>query len=156
MKKLFSIVLAGTILAACGGGSAKMEAELAKAKQRMTDSLKTVDSLKNIAAKQQKTVDSLKAIAAKRHHSSSDVTPRYADAEGTTAAPEAKKKGMSGAVKGALIGAGVGAVSGAIIDKKHGEGAIVGGVLGAGAGAATGAILDKNKKKKEATTATKQ
>ncbi len=150
MKKLFSIVMAGMILTACGSNAARMEAELAKAKQRMTDSLRTVDSLKNITAKQQKTVDSLKAVAAKHRNSSSDVTPRYADAEGTTAAPEAKKKGMSGAVKGALIGAGVGAVSGAIIDKKHGEGAIVGGVLGAGAGAATGAILDKNKKKKEA------
>lgn len=57
---------------------------------------------------------------------------------------------MSSTAKGAIIGAGVGAVTGAIVDKKHGEGAIVGAVLGAGAGAGTGAIIDHNKKKKEA------
>ena len=157
MKRLLSILLFGSLLAACGNGgnnAAKLEDEVAKAKMRMMDSLKTVDSLKSIAAKEQKTADSLKAVAAaasKHHSGSSNVSPRYADAEGTgSAAPAAapKKKGMSSTAKGAIIGAGVGAVTGAIVDKKHGEGAIVGAVLGAGAGAGTGAIIDHNKKKK--------
>jgi len=67
------------------------------------------------------------------------------------ATEEKKKKGMSNAAKGAIIGAGAGAVGGAIINKENrGKGAIIGGAVGAGAGAVTGVILDKRKKKKEA------
>lgn len=72
---------------------------------------------------------------------------RVADAP-APAAP--KKKGWSGAAKGAVIGAGAGAVAGAVIDKNNrGAGAVIGGLSGAGVGAATGAIIDHNKKKKK-------
>ena len=61
---------------------------------------------------------------------------------------EQKKKGWSGAAKGAVIGAGVGAIGGAVIDKKKpAQGAIIGGLAGAGLGAGTGAILDSKKNK---------
>ncbi len=139
------LVMVTSFLASCGNNAAKMEEEIAKAKQHTLDSVKTVDSLKAIAAKQQKTMDSLKTAAAE----AKKVRPAYADASsGETAQPQPKKKGWSNTAKGAVIGAGVGAVGGALIDKKHGEGAIVGGLLGAGAGAGTGAILDAKKKKK--------
>lgn len=62
-----------------------------------------------------------------------------------------KKKGLSNAVKGSLIGVGTGAAAGAIIDKNHrGEGAIIGGVTGAVGGALGGALIDRNKRKKAA------
>ncbi len=56
-----------------------------------------------------------------------------------------KRKGWSGAAKGAVIGAGVGAITGAVVSKKKGTGAIIGGLAGAGVGAGTGAILDSKK-----------
>lgn len=60
----------------------------------------------------------------------------------------AKKKGMSKAAQGAVIGGASGAVAGAIISKKKGLGAVVGGVVGA----AGGYIIGKNKEKKEMKT----
>ena len=146
------IMTAVTFLTACGNNAAKMEEEIAKAKQHTLDSMRVADSLKTVVAKQQKTLDSLKAIAAAKENSkgSRAVRPAYADASsGETAQPQPRKKGWSSTAKGAVIGAGVGAIGGAIIDKKHGEGAVVGGLIGAGVGAGTGAIID-GKKKKEA------
>lgn len=64
---------------------------------------------------------------------------------GTIAQPEAKKKGMSKAAKGAVIGGAAGAVGGAIISKKKGLGAVIGGIVGA----AGGYIIGKTKDKKD-------
>ena len=159
MKNFIVLLMAGFLMTACGNNAANTEAEIAKAKQHMLDSIKTVDSLKAIAEKQQKSLDSLNKLAAEknvRKEKREGVEPRYADAESkpASAEPATKKKGWSSTAKGAVIGAGIGAIGGAIIDKKHGEGAIIGGIIGAGAGAGTGAIIDA--KKKKADTARKQ
>lgn len=63
----------------------------------------------------------------------------------TASAPVAvkKKKKISNAVKGTVIGAASGAVIGAVVSKKKGTGAVVGGVLGAGAGYIIGHKKDK-------------
>ena len=150
MKNFIVLLMAGFLVTACGNNAANTEAQIAKAKEHMLDSIKTVDSLKAIAEKQQKSLDSLTKLAAEkqvRKAKGDAVEPRYADAESKPAAPAAKKKGWSSTAKGAVIGAGIGAIGGAIIDKKHGEGAIIGGIIGAGAGAGTGAIIDAKKKK---------
>lgn len=55
----------------------------------------------------------------------------------------ARRRGMSKAAKGALIGAGSGALLGAVVSKKHGKGAIIGGVSGAGVGYLLGRHKDK-------------
>jgi uncharacterized membrane protein len=53
-----------------------------------------------------------------------------------------KKKGMSKAAKGAIIGGTAGAVTGGIITKS-GKGAVVGGIIGAGTGYIIGRKQDK-------------
>ena len=55
-----------------------------------------------------------------------------------------KKKGMSKAAKGAIIGGATGAIAGGVITKS-GKGAVIGGVLGAG----TGYIIGRKKDKKD-------
>ena len=55
----------------------------------------------------------------------------------------AKDKRISDAAKGAAIGAGTGAVVGVIVSKDNAKGAIIGGIIGAGAGYAIGRSRDK-------------
>ena len=110
----------------------------------------TIDSMKIENAKQ-KTIDSLQLEMArikeeKEQPQNVTVVNQPAASNNAVATP-AKKKGWSGAAKGAVIGAGVGAATGAIISKKKGQGAIIGGLAGAGVGAGTGAIIDTSKKK---------
>ena len=109
----------------------------------------TIDSMNVVLAKQkmelakQKSIDSMQTLVNQEKNSKPKVV--YHNTNTTT---EEKRKGWSGAAKGAVIGAGVGAISGAVIDKKKpAEGAIIGGLAGAGLGAGTGAILDSRKKK---------
>jgi len=115
-------------------------------KQATIDSMNVVMEKQKTEIAKQKTIDSMQAVANKQkpvviHHDA----PAQA-----AAAPEAKKKGWSGAAKGAVIGAGVGAVTGAVVNKHNsGAGAVIGGLAGAGLGAGTGAIIDSEKKKKE-------
>ena len=61
---------------------------------------------------------------------------------------ETKKKGMSDATKGAVIGGVGGAVAGAVIG-KNGRGAIIGGVLGAAGGYILGRQKDRKTNKVE-------
>ncbi len=80
-----------------------------------------------------------------------DNTPAPTASTGTETTPapapaETKKKGMSNAGQGAIIGGVAGAIGGAVISKKKGKGAIIGGVIGA----AGGAIIGKQKDKKAA------
>lgn len=98
----------------------------------------TIDSMKQVAEKQH-IIDSMKLVNEK-------AKPVIINQTTTTQTTTTRKK-WSGAAKGAVIGAGVGAVTGALVDKKHGEGAIIGGLAGAGLGAGTGAIIDGKKKK---------
>ena len=59
-----------------------------------------------------------------------------------------KKKGISKATKGAVIGGVAGAVGGAVIGKKKGLGAVIGGVVGAAGGYIIGKDLEKKDKNK--------
>ena len=97
----------------------------------------TIDSMKQVAVKQH-IIDSMKLVNEKAR-------PVVVNQTTTTQTTTTRKK-WSGAAKGAVIGAGVGAVTGAIVDKKHGEGAIIGGLAGAALGAGTGAVIDGKKK----------
>ena len=100
----------------------------------------TIDSMQQVAEKQ-RIIDSMKMV--------NETTQKQRDVvvvHQQAAAPAPQRKKWSGAAKGAVIGAGVGAVTGALVDKKHGEGAIIGGLAGAGLGAGTGAIIDGKKK----------
>lgn len=109
-------------------------------KQVTIDSMNAVMAKKDVEMAKQKSIDSMKTVMATQN--SKQVTTVQ---NATTVTP--KKKGWSGAAKGAVIGAGVGAVTGALVSKKHGEGAIIGGLAGAGVGAGTGAIIDSKKNK---------
>ena len=97
----------------------------------------TIDSMKQVAEKQH-IIDSMKLVSEKPR-------PVVVNQTTTTQTTTTHKK-WSGAAKGAVIGAGVGAITGALVDKKHGEGALIGGLAGAGLGAGTGAIIDGKKK----------
>jgi len=117
-------------------------------KQATIDSMNVVMDKQKAEIAKQKTIDSMQAVADNKKERT--VVVHQAAATQAASAPEAKKKGWSGAAKGAAIGAGVGAVTGAIVNKHNsGAGAVIGGLAGAGVGAGTGAIIDSQKKKKE-------
>lgn len=103
----------------------------------------TIDSMKQVAEKE-RIIDSMRIENQKVLVKKEKQIVVVHDQAPVAAAPKRKK--WSGAAKGAVIGAGVGAVTGAIIDKKHGEGAIIGGLAGAAVGAGTGAVIDGKKK----------
>jgi hypothetical protein len=136
IMKSLSIVMLVLVLFSCQ--KQQSNEDINKAKQASIDSMK-------VEIDKQKVVDSLRLEIAQieeRNERRENVTVVNQPA---TATP-AKKKGWSGAAKGAVIGAGVGAVTGALISKKKGQGAIIGGLAGAGVGAGTGAIVDDSKK----------
>jgi len=143
MKALY-ILLASAMLFSCQKQS---KAELQAAKQA------TVDSM-NVEIAKQEAIDSMKFEMARLENQKRAkevvVVHEPNAAAPATVAETPKKRKMSGAAKGALIGAGVGAITGAIVSEKKGQGAIIGGLAGAGVGAGTGAIIDNEKKKKEA------
>lgn len=119
-----------------------------KAKREEAAKQATIDSM-NMVMMKSRVIDSIKTAQAANEKRIVEKNAQYSHAANIESGTETKKKkGWSGAAKGAVIGAGTGAVAGAII-KKNAGGAIVGGIIGAGAGAATGAIIDKNKKKKK-------
>lgn len=105
----------------------------------------TIDSMK-IVAEKQRIIDSMKNEVTKIEKQKEIVVVNNSATPSTTNTATSKRKGWSGAAKGAVIGAGVGAITGAAISKKKGEGAIIGGLAGAGVGAGTGAIIDGKKK----------
>lgn len=106
----------------------------------------TIDSMKQVAEKQH-IIDSMKMVNEKMQMEKTQAASKVVvvhDQAPASAAPRRRK--WSGAAKGAVIGAGVGAITGAIVDKKHGEGAVIGGLAGAALGAGTGAVIDGKKK----------
>lgn len=147
MKKYVLILAAAIFTISCKNTA--NEAGVAGDPQQATiDSLKMEMDKQKAEMAKQKTIDSMNAVAAAKAEKQRPVIVNNTQPAATPA--EQKKKGWSGAAKGAVIGAGVGAVSGALIDKdKPGRGAVIGGLAGGGVGAGTGAIIDSEKKKKE-------
>ena len=142
MKFTFIIMLA--LIFSC---QKQQNEDISKAKQAAIDSMQT-------EIKEQKIIDSMEIEIAKNNEDNeaklvSERQQNVTAASQPAAAAPAKKKGWSGAAKGAVIGAGVGAATGAIVSKKKVQGAIIGGIAGAGVGAGTGAIIDSSKKNKE-------
>lgn len=105
----------------------------------------SIDSMK-VAMEKQRIIDSMNQEVAKAENEKEVVYVNQTSGTNSRATTTAKRKGWSGAAKGAVIGAGVGAATGAIVSKKKGEGAVIGGLVGAGVGAGTGAIIDGKKK----------
>lgn len=134
MKKL-SIMFLALVFVSCQN---QQKEDINKAKKASIDSMQT-------AIIKQKTIDSMQIEIAKIKEEKENLQKVTVVNQPATATP-AKKKGWSGAAKGAVIGAGVGAATGAIVSKKKGQGAIIGGLAGAGVGAGTGAIIDSKKK----------
>lgn len=136
--KTLSIMFLMLIFVSCQN---QQKEDINRAKKASIDSMKT-EIIK------QKAIDSMQLEITRIKEEKEipqNVTVENQPATNTTTTP-AKKKGWSGAAKGAVIGAGVGAATGAIISKKKGQGAIIGGLAGAGVGAGTGAIIDSSKK----------
>ena len=118
----------------------KSQMEVQEAKQVSIDSMK-------IEIQKQKIIDSMNVEMEKIKEEKQQKEVVYSNQNVTPAtAPPAKKKGWSGAAKGAVIGAGVGAITGAVVSEEKGQGAIIGGLAGAGVGAGAGAIIDSKKK----------
>lgn len=134
--KFLSVIFFVLVFVSC---QKQQKEDINKAKQVSIDSIQ-------MQIEKQKVIDSMQLEIAKSNESvqrHENVTVVNQPA----AAVPAKKKGWSGAAKGAVIGAGVGAATGAIVSKKKVQGAIIGGLAGAGVGAGTGAILDDSSKK---------
>lgn len=117
--------------------------DINKAKQVSIDSMQTEIIKKKI-------IDSMEVVIAKTNEANeaNERRQNVTVVNQPAAAVPDKKKGWSGAAKGAVIGAGVGAATGAIVSKKKVQGAIIGGLAGAGVGAGTGAIIDSSTKNK--------
>ena len=130
MNKAILFVIIAASLTACNGNS--------------NDTNTTIQN-------QQKTIDSLNAVAEKKKTINEARSTDYKDGgenpQNSSATTTAKKKGWTGAEKGAVIGAGAGILTGVIADKKNrGAGAVIGGVSGAAVGAGAGALIDSKKK----------
>ena len=147
LKKSIIVLSAAMLFLSCKN-TANEAGVVEDSQQATIDSLKMQMEQQQAEMAKQKTIDSMQAVAAREKNN----RPVVVHSQAPAAAPaEQKKKGWSGAAKGAVIGAGVGAVSGALIDKdKPGRGAVIGGLAGGGLGAGTGAVIDSEKKKKEA------
>lgn len=147
MKKIMMILASIVVFASCKNTD-KQGVVMEDTRQA------TIDSMKAVAEKQ-RVIDSMNIEVAKAEKAqaiaeSKRQTVIVRENAATTTTVEKKRKGLSGAATGALIGAGVGAITGATVSKeKKGQGAIIGGLAGAGVGAGTGAIIDAEKKKKE-------
>ena len=132
--KTLSILFLTLVFVSCQN---QQKEDVNKAKQVSIDSMKT-EIIK------QKVIDSMQLEMTKIEEKEQPQNVTVVNQPAAVA--PAKKKGWSGAAKGAVIGAGVGAATGAIVSKKKGQGAIIGGLAGAGVGAGTGAIIDSSKK----------
>lgn len=115
--------------------------------QKKADSIVEVQKAKTAAANNSKpqVIRETKTIYRDRESNSSSNNGTYADngnsSTGTTAT---KKKGMSKAAKGTIIGTVGGAAAGAIISKKNrGLGAVIGGVVGGATGYTIGRAGDR-------------
>ncbi|AZA52065.1 YMGG-like glycine zipper-containing protein [Chryseobacterium sp. G0201] len=114
--------------------------------QKKADSIVEVQKAKTAANNSKpQVIRETKTIYRDRESNSSSNNGTYADngnsSTGTTAT---KKKGMSKAAKGTIIGTVGGAAAGAIIAKKNrGLGAVIGGVVGGATGYTIGRAGDR-------------
>ena len=114
MKKLLFLLIISALASACGNKAKLEQAEAMRIKQI------TIDSLNTVVAKQ-KIIDSMNTVKANAHviHNA-NATGYDAAASETSSAKSApaKKRGWTGAEKGAVIGAGTGAIAGALINER--------------------------------------
>ena len=132
--KILAFVSIASAFSACNS-DAKMQAY--KNSKRIQDSLR-LDSFKRAEIVTKEKAEIKAANISASRNTRNTVQPVVIQTE------EQKRKGMSSAAKGAIIGAGAGAVTGILVDKKDGRGAIIGGVVGAG----TGYVIGRDKDKK--------
>lgn len=126
----------------------KAQNELAVANQQTQQNLAATEPQKEIIRERVVYVDRpvtrTKSTATRRSTSSSSGTGNNSGVYNSTSQNTAKKKGMSKAAKGAVIGGAGGAVLGAVINKRNrAAGAVIGGILGAGGGYGIGRSKDK-------------
>ncbi|MDB5251475.1 MAG: hypothetical protein JWP27_644 [Flaviaesturariibacter sp.] len=158
MKKILFALSAATVMVACNTNPSTVAADQAKANTVDTTGFAQFQAFKQqqafLAAQAAAPVAAAPAVrtvtryvpvrsASTSRRTSSSSAPVAMTSESTNAA-KARKRGISKAAKGAIIGGVAGAAGGAIINKKNrGVGAVIGGVLGAGAGYGIGRGMDK-------------
>lgn len=125
------------------------QAQKLQAADRMrADSLQILkDSIKEI----HKDIAEDNATESKRSNESSSRTVASSSSSESTHSTSTvkKKKGMSKAAKGTIIGAGAGALTGALVTKhKRGVGALIGAAVGGGTGYVIGHSQDKKDQNK--------
>jgi hypothetical protein len=100
--------------------------------------------VKSAASRASSASRSSKSSSSKSSTSSSDNSTNVLNQSSENAAKTTKKKGISNAAKGAIIGGVAGAVGGAVINKQNRVvGAVIGGVVGAAGGYGIGRTMDK-------------
>jgi hypothetical protein len=152
MKKIFNILLAGSMLVACNNKSnldtskdvLLTDTSLMYKSNIMTDTGSVIQaSALNKGTRYNVTVANKTSSAPRSTRRTNAVATNQTTS--TTTTTTTRRRGWSKAAKDATIGGVGGAVTGAIISKNHVKGAIIGGVLGA----AGGYILGRSKDKKE-------
>ena len=136
MKRIFAVLLIAGSLAACNNKYKNAQTDSVDSVKIMKDSLK-LDSFQRAETEKKAEVEAQAQAVASR-----PIINNYNTTSGSTATTQ-RKRGMSSAAKGAIIGGAAGAVGGVLIDKKDGRGAIIGGAAGAGAGYLIGRDKDK-------------
>lgn len=111
--------------------------------QKKADSVAEIQKAQTAAANARPQVIRETHTVYRDRPSQSSSNGTYAN-NGTTSQTTAKKKGMSEAAKGTIIGAVGGAALGAIVNKKSpGAGAAIGGVIGGATGYTLGRAQDR-------------
>ena len=148
--KIYFVLATLLILTACD--DSKNASDLAR--QTVLDSVKSVNRANDVKLE---TIDSMNKVNANTPHHGIRQVENVQSAPVNTATTESvdKKKKMSNAKKGTLIGAGAGVVGGAIVgaatSKDKGKGAVIGGIIGGAVGAGAGYGIGKNKDNKKDT-----
>ncbi|MDQ0592872.1 hypothetical protein QFZ37_001241 [Chryseobacterium ginsenosidimutans] len=112
--------------------------------QKKTDSIAEVQKAKTAAANSKPQVIRETHTVYRDRPSQSSSNGTYANNESSSSQGTTKKKGISEAAKGTVIGAVGGAALGALVNKKNrGAGAVIGGVVGGATGYTLGRAQDR-------------
>ncbi len=144
MKKYLVIIFSMLAIVACNNSKVSDNANNeAVVRQRIIDSMKTVNAVKN-EMNQTNASTSKNNPSVATNNNSSTMNDSKANAP-------VKKKGMSNTTKGALIGTGAGivagAATGAATSENKGKGAVVGGIIGGAVGSGVGYGIGAKKDK---------